>query len=196
MRCYVIEVNQSKRQLVLSRKAVLEEEAAKRRSKIVAELRSGEVRIGRIVRVSAEGLLIDIGGVEGLVRPADVSWGAAPAAKPPQRGEKLRVKVLSKPVADASEDYFAATGERRIARQDQADGVVSTVVGNGEPDRLADNILPLLGFLKHLKIRGGHGTDGAEGFIEGQREAGEPGGLLLMFTMTLERRSRRASGRS
>jgi len=96
VRCYVIEVNQSKRQLVLSRKAVLEEEAGKRRVKLVGELRAGEVRIGRIVRSSAEGLLIDIGGMEGAVRPADMAWGK-PDPKAFERGQKLKVKVLSKP---------------------------------------------------------------------------------------------------
>ena len=96
VRCYVIEVNQSKRQLVLSRKAVLEEEAGKRKVKITAELRPGEVRIGRIVRVSVDGLLIDIGGLEGTVRPSDMAWGKPdPAAF--ERGQKLKVKVLSKP---------------------------------------------------------------------------------------------------
>lgn len=96
VRCLVIEVNQSKRQLVLSRKAVLEDEAGKRKAKILEELRGGEIRIGRIVRVSADGLLIDIGGLEGTVRPADMSWGPVkPGAF--ERGQKLKVKVLAKP---------------------------------------------------------------------------------------------------
>ena len=105
VRCYVIEVNQSKRQLVLSRKAVLEEEAGKRKVKITEELRPGEVRIGRIVRVSAEGLLIDIGGLEGTVRPADMAWGKPdPAAF--ERGQKLKVKVLSKPEKEGDALYL------------------------------------------------------------------------------------------
>lgn len=96
VRCYVLEVNQAKRQLVISRKAVLEEETVKRKGKILDELRPGEVRIGRIVRVSADGLLVDIGGLEGTVRSADMAWGTA---KPEafERGQKLKVKVLSKP---------------------------------------------------------------------------------------------------
>ncbi len=105
VRCYVIEVNQSKRQLVLSRKAVLEEEAGKRKVKIVSELRPGEVRIGRIVRVSAEGLLIDIGGLEGTVRPADMAWGKADPASF-ERGQKLKVKVLSKPEKEGEPLYL------------------------------------------------------------------------------------------
>jgi small subunit ribosomal protein S1 len=96
VRCYVIEVNQSKRQLVISRKAVLEEEAGKRKTKILGELRPGEVRIGRIVRVTPEGLLVDIGGVEGVVRPQDAGWGPT-KLESFERGSKLKVKVLGKP---------------------------------------------------------------------------------------------------
>ncbi|MFI5347975.1 MAG: S1 RNA-binding domain-containing protein [Elusimicrobiota bacterium] len=105
VRCYVIEVNLSKRQLVLSRKAVLEEEAGKRKVKITSELRPGEVRIGRIVRASADGLLIDIGGLEGTVRPADMAWGK-PAAGAFERGQKLKVKVLSKPEKEGEPLYL------------------------------------------------------------------------------------------
>lgn len=98
VRCYVIELNAAKRQLVISRKAVLEEEAGKRKTKIMDELRPGEVRIGRIVRVSAEGLLVDIGGLEGVVRPHDAGWGPV-KLESFERGSKLKVKVLSKPDA-------------------------------------------------------------------------------------------------
>lgn len=101
VRCYVIEVNQSKRQLVISRKAVLEEEAGKRKTKLMEELRPGEVRIGRIVRVSQDGLLVDIGGVEGLVRPQDAGWGPV-KLESFERGTKLKVKVLGKPEKEAA----------------------------------------------------------------------------------------------
>lgn len=96
VRCYVVEVNPAKRQLVISRKAVLEEEAGKRKTKIIGELRGGEVRIGRIVRATPEALTIDIGGVEGVVRAQDMAWGK-PDPKAFERGQKLKVKVLSKP---------------------------------------------------------------------------------------------------
>jgi ribosomal protein S1 len=95
VRCYIVEVNESKKQVVLSRKAVLEEDAAKRRAKTLVELRIGEVRIGRVIHFGAAGLLVDIGGLEGLVNTADISWGR-PALEFP-RGMKLKVKVLGKP---------------------------------------------------------------------------------------------------
>lgn len=96
VRCTIIEVNEAKRQIVLSRKAVLEEETAKRRAKLLCELRAGEIRIGRVVSAGPAGLVVDIGGLEGFVRASDVAWGAP---KPPtqERGSKVRVKILSKP---------------------------------------------------------------------------------------------------
>lgn len=106
VRCYIIEINEPKKQLVLSRKAVLDEEAGKRKVEMMKELRVGEVKIGRIVSVSATGATIDIGGVEGVVRPADLAWNPARAPKL-ERGDKLRVKVLSKP-APAAEGSTAA----------------------------------------------------------------------------------------
>ena len=104
VRCYIIEVNEAKRQLVLSRKAVLEEEAAKRRVQLMAELRVGEVRIGRILHVGANGVTVDIGGVEGTVRMSEVSWGLPKLPSGVERGSKVKVKVLSKPVDDKSAD--------------------------------------------------------------------------------------------
>jgi ribosomal protein S1 len=104
VRCYIIEVNEAKRQLVLSRKAVLEDEAAKRRAQLMIELRVGEVRIGRVLHVGANGVAVDIGGVEGAVRMSDVSWGLPKLPVGLERGSKVKVKVLSKPADDKSAD--------------------------------------------------------------------------------------------
>jgi len=96
VRCTIIELNEAKRQIVLSRKAVLQEEAAKRKAKLLSELRAGEIRIGRVASAGPAGLVVDIGGLEGFVRASDLAWGTP---KPPtqERGSKVRVKILSKP---------------------------------------------------------------------------------------------------
>jgi len=95
VRCQIIELNKEKEQIILSRRAVLEEDAKSRRDKLVGQLKTGQVRIGRVMRVNEHGVFIDIGGLEGLVRTEDVSW------KDPEqvrgkiaRGQKLRVRVL------------------------------------------------------------------------------------------------------
>lgn len=97
VRCYIIELDESKKKMIISRKAVLEEEAAKRKELLLSELRVGEVRIGRVIHVSPAGLLVDIGGAEGFVRSADAAWGTPKASLPHERGSKLKVKVLAKP---------------------------------------------------------------------------------------------------
>lgn len=99
VRCYIIELNEAKKQAVLSRKAVLVEENSKRRDKLLSELRVGEVKIGRILHAGPVGLTLDIGGIEGLVRTADIVWGAPKTLPTHVRGAKLRVKVLALPAA-------------------------------------------------------------------------------------------------
>jgi ribosomal protein S1 len=93
--CYIIDLNESDKRVVVSRKAILEEQAAQRRAKIFSEIEAGQVRFGRISKTAVEGLTIDIGGFKGLIRPEDIAWGetSTPLYK---RGDKLRVKVVSK----------------------------------------------------------------------------------------------------
>lgn len=96
VRCYILEMQADKKQLVLSRKAVLEEEVKKRRNKLLASLKTGEVRIGRVTHVvSTAGAFVDLGGLEGLLATSDIAWkepGKALAAVAP--GHKMRVKIL------------------------------------------------------------------------------------------------------
>jgi ribosomal protein S1 len=106
VRCYIIELNESKKQVVLSRKAVLEEEAGKRKLKLLDELRLGEIRIGRVVHAGPNGLVVDIGGVEGQVKMEDVSWGTPKLPAGIERGSKVRVKVLSKSTAEGTPVYL------------------------------------------------------------------------------------------
>lgn len=95
VRCYILELNRAKNQLILSRRAVLEEDAKQRKTKLLAELKAGKVRIGRINRISEQGFFVDIGGAEGLVHSADLAWKDPEGAKKRySRGQKIRVKIL------------------------------------------------------------------------------------------------------
>jgi len=96
VRCYILEMNKEKQQVILSRRAVLEEDAKERREKLLTELKSGMVRIGRVMRVNEHGVFIDVGGLDGLVRNEDVAWKDPEEAKKKiKRGAKLRVRVVS-----------------------------------------------------------------------------------------------------
>ncbi|MFH2202341.1 MAG: S1 RNA-binding domain-containing protein [Elusimicrobiota bacterium] len=96
VRCYILELDRARQQMILSRRAVLEEDAQKRRGKILDDLKPGKVRVGRISRVHESGLFVDIGGVDGLVHVADVAWKEPEeATKKYARGQKIRVRVIS-----------------------------------------------------------------------------------------------------
>jgi len=95
VRCYIIEINRDKKQLVLSRRAVLEEEAGKRWRELAAKLKVGSVVMGRVAHVSASGVVVNLGGVEGFVPESELAWREPGKAKEAlEHGRKLKLKVL------------------------------------------------------------------------------------------------------
>lgn len=70
----VIELNRNKRKVILSRKAVLEEEAIRQRKDVLAGLEEGQVRKGIVRRLTNFGAFVDIGGVDGLLHISEMAW--------------------------------------------------------------------------------------------------------------------------
>lgn len=93
--CEVMDINREKRNLVLSRKAVQEREAAIQREKTMATLAVGQELEGTVRRLMPFGAFVDIGGVDGLVHISDLSYERV--NKPEDvvhDGQTVRVKVL------------------------------------------------------------------------------------------------------
>ena len=70
----IIEVDEQKRRIVASRKAVIKEEANLRKTKIWENLHEGDVIKGIVRRLTDFGAFVDIGGVDGLIHVTDLSW--------------------------------------------------------------------------------------------------------------------------
>lgn len=70
----VIELNRSRKKVILSRKAVLEEEYARRREELLASLQENQVVKGVVRRLTQFGAFVDIGGVDGLLHISEMSW--------------------------------------------------------------------------------------------------------------------------
>jgi len=91
----VIELNRESRNIVLSRKILLLEEKEKRRQKTLTSLEEGQIVTGRVNSITKFGIFVDLGGIDGLVYPENLSWGWV---KDPQdilsKGDKLKLKVL------------------------------------------------------------------------------------------------------
>ena len=71
----IIKLNKARRNIVVSRRAVLEEERSKMREEIVKVLEEGQVREGVVKNITDFGAFIDLGGVDGLLHITDMSWG-------------------------------------------------------------------------------------------------------------------------
>ncbi|MCW3491498.1 bifunctional 4-hydroxy-3-methylbut-2-enyl diphosphate reductase/30S ribosomal protein S1 [Dethiobacter alkaliphilus] len=70
----IIEMRPEKEKLILSRKQVLEEEAAVQKDKVLAELEPGQIIKGTVKRLTNFGAFVDVGGIDGLVHISEISW--------------------------------------------------------------------------------------------------------------------------
>lgn len=95
LRCKVIELDRKNKNIVVSRRELLEEESKAAREQTMEELEVGQIREGTVKTIMPYGAFIDIGGVDGLVHVSDMSHqrvkDPADVVKP---GETIRVKVL------------------------------------------------------------------------------------------------------
>ena len=92
----IIKLNKARRNIVVSRRAVLEEERSKMREEIVKVLEEGQVREGVVKNITDFGAFIDLGGVDGLLHITDMSWGrVSHPSELVSIGDRIKVKVLN-----------------------------------------------------------------------------------------------------
>jgi small subunit ribosomal protein S1 len=95
LRAVVTEANPRERNLVVSRRELLERERAELREKTWASLEEGQVRKGVVRSIKDFGAFVDIGGVDGLLHIAEMSWARlSSAADLLKVGQEVEVKVL------------------------------------------------------------------------------------------------------
>lgn len=70
----VIEINRARKKVVLSRKAVLEEEYAKNREEIFNNIKEKDIVHGTVKRLTNFGAFVDIGGIDGLLHVSEMAW--------------------------------------------------------------------------------------------------------------------------
>ena len=71
----VVKVNRLRKNIVVSRRALLEESMAEQREKVLTELEKGRVYEGTVKNITDFGVFVDLGGVDGLLHINDLSWG-------------------------------------------------------------------------------------------------------------------------
>jgi small subunit ribosomal protein S1 len=93
--CMVTEVNPEERNLVVSRRALLEKEREEKREKLWQEIAEGQVREGIVRSVREFGAFVDLEGADGLLHVSEMSWKRVQdPATIVQPGQRLKVVVL------------------------------------------------------------------------------------------------------
>jgi len=91
----IIKINKRRRNIVVSRRVVLEEERAEQKRALLGELESGQVREGVVKNITDFGAFVDLGGVDGLLHLTDMTWGRiGHPSEVVQIGDTINVKVL------------------------------------------------------------------------------------------------------
>lgn len=92
----IVELDKEKNRLILSHRAVVEEEQGKRKQSVLQSLEAGQVLDGTVQRITNFGAFVDIGGIDGLVHISQLSYQHV--EKPSDvvtEGQEVKVKVLS-----------------------------------------------------------------------------------------------------
>ncbi|TVR63117.1 MAG: 30S ribosomal protein S1 [Gemmatimonadales bacterium] len=94
-RFMIIKLNKRRRNIVVSRRVILEAERERKRKLLVKELLVGQVREGTVKNITDFGAFIDLGGLDGLLHITDMSWGrVGHPSEVVDIGRNLDIKVL------------------------------------------------------------------------------------------------------
>jgi small subunit ribosomal protein S1 len=92
----IIKLNKRRRNIVVSRRAVLEQERDRMKTTILKDLAKDQIREGVVKNITDFGAFVDLGGIDGLLHITDMSWGrVAHPSELAKIGDKVRVKVLN-----------------------------------------------------------------------------------------------------
>ena len=138
LRCQVMEVDRSEQNVIVSRRALLEAEAAEAKEKLLESLEEGQTVVGVVRSILPYGAFVDIGGVDGLLHVSDMSYTRVEdPSHIVHEGQQIEVKVLK----FDREERKISLGLKQTMPDPWADAEVKwpadSVVG-GRVTRLAD----------------------------------------------------------
>ncbi|MDO4994520.1 MAG: 30S ribosomal protein S1 [Bacteroidales bacterium] len=91
----IVKINQEFRNVVVSHKALIEAELEAQKKEIISHLEKGQILEGTVKNITAYGVFIDLGGVDGLIHITDLSWGRVSDPKEVvELDQKLNVVIL------------------------------------------------------------------------------------------------------
>jgi small subunit ribosomal protein S1 len=189
--CKVIELNRSRNNVVLSRRAVLEEQRKEDRERILDRLQPGQVVEGTISNIVDFGAFVDLDGIDGLIHISELSWSHV---NHPSEilgiGDKVTVKVL-----DIDRDRQRISLGLKQTQEDPWQRVVDTYnIG----DELEGTVTKVVAFGAFVEILDGveglvHISELAQHHVENPREIIQPGDHVRVKILEIESERRRLS---
>ena len=191
LECKVIELNRSRNNVVLSRRAVLEEERKEVREQILGRLEPGQVVEGKISNIVDFGAFVDLEGIDGLIHISELSWSHVNhPSEVVSIGDTVRVKVL-----DIDKD------RQRISlglKQTQEDPWQRVLNEYKEGDVVDGKVTKIVAFGAFVQILPGveglvHISELAQHHVESPAEVVRPGDELKVKILEVDEARRRLS---
>jgi small subunit ribosomal protein S1 len=191
LRCKVIELNRSRNNVVLSRRAVLEEERKADRQRILDALNPGDVVEGVISNIVDFGAFVDLDGMDGLIHISELSWSHVNhPSEVLEIGQKVNVKVL-----DIDRE------RQRISlglKQTQADPWQQVLESYHEGDVVSGKVTKVVTFGAFVEILPGveglvHISELAQHHVENPREVVSQGDTVNVRILEVDAERRRLS---
>jgi small subunit ribosomal protein S1 len=93
--CRVLKLNRKRGNVVVSRRAILEEEQKKQRSALADSLSEGSTITGKVKNITDYGVFVDLGGLDGLLHISDLVWGRIThPSEAVSQGQEIEVQIL------------------------------------------------------------------------------------------------------
>jgi small subunit ribosomal protein S1 len=191
LECKVIELNRSRNNVVLSRRAVLEEERKEVREQILGRLEPGQVVEGKISNIVDFGAFVDLDGIDGLIHISELSWSHVNhPSEVVAIGDTVRIKVL-----DIDRDRQRISLGLKQTQEDPWQRVIST---HRPGDVLEGSVTKVVAFGAFVEILPGveglvHISELADHHVENPSEVVEPGSTLNVKILEIDEERRRLS---
>ncbi len=191
LECKVIELNRSRNNVVLSRRAVLEEERKEVREQILGRLEPGQVVEGKISNIVDFGAFVDLDGIDGLIHISELSWSHVNhPTEVVSIGDDVRIKVL-----DIDRDRQRISLGLKQTQEDPWQRVIST---HRSGDVLEGTVTKVVAFGAFVEILPGveglvHISELADHHVENPSEVVEPGSKLNVKILEIDEERRRLS---
>ena len=191
LECKVIELNRSRNNVVLSRRAVLEEERKEVREQILGRLQPGQVVEGKISNIVDFGAFVDLDGIDGLIHISELSWSHVNhPSEVVAIGDTVRIKVL-----DIDRDRQRISLGLKQTQEDPWQRVVST---HRPGDVLEGKVTKVVAFGAFVEILPGveglvHISELADHHVENPSEVVESGAMLNVKILEIDEERRRLS---